>query len=95
VCDYHDRKYPGELGVTAPKGRADGLRDSFWCMKREMMYSINLSDRVEHGLRDVYNWYTLQKKGLDDDTFGAGILSDIWMDYVILSRKRCASKALK
>ena len=87
LYDDCERKYPAELGETARQGRADALRQAFWCIlvKVSLPWLRSPSppqDMIADALRRLNalnGEYPLARVALDDDRFGDGTVLDVWL----------------
>ena len=87
----YEREYPVELGETARQGRADGLRQEFWCLmvkkalpwlrlrSHQPYMEANMTFCVLRQLEQINRKYPLERVALDDDRFGDGTVLEVWL----------------
>jgi hypothetical protein len=90
--DACERNHPAELGETARQGRADGLREGFWCrMVKETLLFLSspstrpslqehITFRVLYVLDMLNQEFSLDRVDLSDDRFGDGTVLEVWMN---------------
>ena len=90
---YHacEREHPAELGATARQGRADGMRQWFWCrLVKDVLPWFSLPSHPqgmhEHitflalfELDELSRKLPLERTALDDDRFGDGTVYEVWL----------------
>jgi len=81
-----EKIHPIELGSTVRKGRADALRENFWCLRHTLLTNRLIArQRLSKGafeLDQLIKRYPLQEIDLSDDFFGDGTVLDVWMKYI-------------
>jgi hypothetical protein len=89
--DEYERQHPLELGETVRQGRADGLRQEFWCvLVKDAIPKLSWPSAQpymqEHmafcalsELEALNRKYPLDKVALEDDRFGDGTVLEVWL----------------
>lgn len=87
-----ERDHQEQLGDTAREGRADGLRQSFWCILVQEAIPLLISPRSSPDLQnhmarlalfeldEINKKYRLDRVDLSDDRFGDGTVLEVWMN---------------
>jgi hypothetical protein len=89
--DEYERQHPLELGETVRQGRADGLRQEFWCVlvkdaiprlswpSEQPYMHTHMTFCALRALEALNRKYPLDKVALEDDRFGDGTVLEVWL----------------